>query len=221
MAEKLHNGTKETHSPTMECLMDPKRSTAAERAIIDRLKVDYSQPHRHYHTLEQHITQMMAFLDANSADLKNRRVAVLATLYHDSVYNPHAAPGENEIASAKQAAKDLSGHIYSSEIDKVQQYILATIDHVADPNDPDMQLFIDADLSVLGAPADVYRRYATDIRSEYDWLSDEDYAKERSEILYNFLGRDRIFMTDTAHRTMGERANLNMIAELHRLSTSG
>jgi len=178
MTEILPNLANLPFSPTMDRLLDPNRSTILEQQLISRLKLDYSQPHRKHHTFE-HITKVIAFLDENHADLVRPNVAVWAALYHDAIYDPMAAPGENEKASAKLAVESLSGAMDTTDLERVEKYILATANHALDSNDPDIALLVDADLSILGASAKEYKQYATNIRSEYDQLGDGDYAKGR------------------------------------------
>jgi len=216
MTEKLPSQPEKSHSRTMDRLLDPKRNTMVEQELFEQIKLDYSQPHRHYHTLE-HLTQVVAFLDANYDKLDKPLVATWAAIYHDSVYDPYAAPCENERASAEKAAKSLSGKMYACDIERVERFIIATADHIADPNDYDMQLFLDADLSILGSPAYEYKKYASDIRAEYRWMGDKEFGKSRYEFLIGLLRRERIFTTETAHNSLEQQARRNILAELDYL----
>jgi predicted metal-dependent HD superfamily phosphohydrolase len=66
----------------------------------------YGQPHRRYHTAE-HLGEVFAALDAVAP---TRPPAVdLAALLHDAVYEPRAAPGASEEASAALAERLLPG----------------------------------------------------------------------------------------------------------------
>lgn len=63
--------------------------------------------------------------------------------------------------------------------------ILAIASHGAGLENPayirrDGLLFLDAGLSILGAPPQRYRAYADAIRSEYDWMSAPRFASGRS-----------------------------------------
>jgi predicted metal-dependent HD superfamily phosphohydrolase len=62
---------------------------------------------------------------------------------------------------------------------QVQQYILATQEHHHIEGDPDCDLFMDADLSVLGAPLHKYIQYAMAVREEYSGLTDEQFTEGR------------------------------------------
>ncbi|MDB5813821.1 MAG: hypothetical protein JWN23_938 [Rhodocyclales bacterium] len=80
------------------------------------------------------------------------------------------------------------------------QLILATADHTAAENvlneEPDAALFLDLDLSILGARPSIYNVYAKAIREEFDWVTDADYRAGRSRVLTRFLAQSRLFRTD-------------------------
>jgi predicted metal-dependent HD superfamily phosphohydrolase len=62
----------------------------------------------------------------------------------------------------------------------VQQLILATADHHHVEGDPDSDLLVDADLSILGSSLQKYVEYAHAVRREYAHLDDKEYTKGRS-----------------------------------------
>ena len=52
--------------------------------------------------------------------------------------------------------------------DLVEEYIKATIKHtMGESVDPDLALFLDLDLSILGSPSSLYEIYSKQIRKEY------------------------------------------------------
>ncbi len=97
--------------------------------------------------------------------------------------------------------------------------IQATQDHQTD--DPDTALFLDADLSILGADSKTYQTYARAIRQEYAWVPQVLFLERRAAVLEKFFSRKQIYQTEAfAHLEQPARANLQLELEaiLQRLS---
>jgi predicted metal-dependent HD superfamily phosphohydrolase len=110
----------------------------------------------------------------------------------------------------------------AAALDRVARLIRATAHLTGDPPpaDRDTATLLDADLAILGAAEDRYRRYAADIRKEYAWVADADYWPARAAILERFLARPRIYWHDLMFQEGEERARANMRAELAELKGS-
>jgi len=91
--------------------------------------------------------------------------------------------------------------------------------HTADPSDTYGQLFLDADLAVLGGEPDAYRRYAMAIRQEYAWVPAADFRAGREQVLRIFLGREKIYHTARLHTALEAAARANLQQELATLTT--
>ena len=141
----------------------------------------------------------------------------LAAWFHDVIYNPQAQ--DNEEKSAEYAESTLSAlKIPQIIIDRVKQLILTTKNHQALPTDIDSQILLDADLAILGATEWEYQTYAQAIRQEYSWMSDVVYQIGRQQILYNFLQRERLYLTDYAYTNLEKKARRNLWLEATNLS---
>lgn len=105
-----------------------------------------------------------------------------------------------------------------STIEKTVKIILATKKHQATHDDIDTQIFLDADLSILGASPSAYRIYAQAIRQEYDWLSESEYKLGRKQVLQKLLERPRIYQTQPMFETLEIPARQNIQAEIELLS---
>jgi predicted metal-dependent HD superfamily phosphohydrolase len=99
----------------------------------------------------------------------------------------------------------------------VKRLILATKSHHAADEDADAHVLLDADLAVLGAPAEEYARYAAAIRREYAWVPEEDYRCGRARVLQRFLDRPRIFQLDRMHERYDVTARRNLGGEIAAL----
>jgi predicted metal-dependent HD superfamily phosphohydrolase len=167
-------------------------------ALIDELRCHYAEPHRHYHT-QQHVDTLLAELGVTPVPVHDRDVVEAAIWYHDAIYDTRRR--DNEVRSAELAVTRLRDAGWAAEnIARVEKLILATADHTvaADEPDaaPDLALFLDLDLSILGARPSIYDAYAEAIRAEFDWVSNADYRAGRARVLTRFLAQPRLFRTD-------------------------
>ena len=85
------------------------------------------------------------------------------------------------------------------------------------PDDADLLAFLDADLSILGAPADVYREYARQIRREYRRVPLLLYRPGRRKVLAAMLAAPELFRTSEMRAELDAAARRNLQAELDEL----
>src|SRR5262245_8133597 len=81
------------------------RTGPAAQAVLDELVQAYSEPHRHYHSIE-HVSALLQLLDKHGRGVLDRNAVALAILFHDVVYDP--ARDDNERASADLASERLA-----------------------------------------------------------------------------------------------------------------
>ena len=153
--------------------------------IKSKLEAHYNEPHRHYHTLT-HINDMITIL-MNFTDIINDVKSIyLATLFHDVIYDPQSSTNEEDSAALFET---LCGDLLPNELFiKVKEYIIETKAHkVYNSDDNDLKLFIDADMSILGREPVVYQQYCSQIRLEYQHVSDDIYCTRRAAFLRSCL----------------------------------
>jgi predicted metal-dependent HD superfamily phosphohydrolase len=78
--------------------------------------------------------------------------------------------------------------------------------------------FLDCDLAILGAPANLYRTYSEAIRNEYAWVPDEAYRSGRRQVLTAFLNRKAIYATPLMVNELEDAARRNLGDELRELN---
>lgn len=186
-------------------------------AGFDALATRYAEPHRRYHTLD-HVGAVLQRVDelAMTEPVDHPDALQFAAWLHDVVYDP--TRGDNEPASAVYARRTLSAiRVPVAVTDETARLIELTAGHEVADDDRTGAVLIDADLSILGAPDDVYDRYAVDIRDEYRHVDDDAFRAGRSAVLRDFLDRDRIYRTATAHARWDAPARANLTRELERL----
>lgn len=189
--------------------------------IFDDLRARYREPQRHYHT-GQHIGELMA-LSKELYELQQDPFAFgMAVWFHDAVYDPQR--NDNEELSAELAtrmqhkARELNPLFMSvAQVERVATMILQTKRHEWTDGHPDTALFLDLDLSILGAPAARYDEYARQVRAEYAHVSDADFRNGRRAILEAFLRRPALYFTEVGRERWELAARANTARELEAL----
>ena len=176
----------------------------------------HGEPVRRYHG-HAHVVAVLDVLSDLGRGHKSVPAALqLAAFFHDAIYDPAAA--DNELASAVLARQQLNRlWIDTNLISDVTSIIEATANHEPVLT-PGCELFLDADLSILGAPSAVYDRYVVNIRSEYAHVPADAFRTGRSVILQRFLNRDRLFFTEAGAVRFEAQARENLRRELAALA---
>ncbi len=185
--------------------------------LLNQLLSAYSQPHRHYHTL-QHLRECLAMAEAASAVASRPAEVELALWFHDAVYEPMRH--DNEVRSADWAhASVLAAGSPPETADRVAALVLATR-HDAEPApaDPDTDLLLDVDLSILGTAAERFDAYERAVRAEYAHVAPPAWRQGRQRVLAGFLARPRIFRTAVFHDALEAPARANLRRTLDRLA---
>jgi predicted metal-dependent HD superfamily phosphohydrolase len=187
------------------------RMTAAGDDLITR----WSEPHRRYHTLE-HLTRMLDVVDVSATDADDVTAVRLACWFHDAIYDP--ARSDNEDRSAALASLTLGALNVPS--DEVVRLVRLTATHDVAPGDRNGSVIADADLAILATERAVYASYARQVRDEYAFVPDADFARGRSAILRRFLERPAIYRLPTHLESWEQRARANVMAEIDALDAA-
>ncbi|MET0545196.1 MAG: hypothetical protein ABWZ40_02695 [Caulobacterales bacterium] len=174
----------------------------------------HSEPHRRYHGLG-HLKALFSLLaqyaPAAAAPLR------FAVWWHDVIYEPMTP--DNEERSAVMAKERLSAMgVESILIDAVEKLILATKNHWEGPSLGEGDLFLDADIAILGADGAAYDQYARDVRTEYSAVPEALFRGGRAKFLAGAMDRKPMFRTEIFERAFGDTARANMQREHARLS---
>lgn len=180
--------------------------------LFEQLVAAYSEPHRAYHTL-QHLSECFAHLDASPRKPEHSGELELALWFHDAIYDTQRS--DNESRSAEWARRVLDG-LALEQLERIVQLVLVTR-HAAAPTNPDQELLLDVDLSILGAPAPRFEQYEAQIRVEYGWVPDQAYRDARGRILRGFLDRAVLFHTAPFAERFEEQARANLSRSLEAL----
>lgn len=174
-----------------------------------------------------------------------KAIISLSIFFHDAIYNPKSSTNEEDSAELFQdfckylfPSTDDEGNavVQNSSVtcwygfDLVKKFILATKSH--SPNDLDitqyeklyLNIFLDADMSVLGKSLEAYLHYASLIRREYIHVPRNVYCEKRAEVLRSFIGNagttvrsKAIFLNETMRKALEETAVQNLKFEIEVL----
>lgn len=170
----------------------------------------YSNKKRCYHNLE-HLFYMLQKLNLVKNKFPDWDIVLMALFYHDVVYKTSRKDNEEKSALYAEAAlKNLE--VEAQRIQFCKELIMATKAHQVHQTEA-INYFTDADLSVLGAPTDIYSDYVKNIRKEYGIYPDFLYKPGRKKIIEHFLAMPRIFKTDFFFSEFEQQARINLETE--------
>ncbi len=197
-----------------------------EPLIDDGLKHElsalYQAADRHYHSLA-HIEAMLALARDYRTRLHDPEAVEAAVWFHDAIYDSRAK--DNEARSAALAKTYLAERADPARLGRITAMILATATHQPPLFEDaaaarDAKLFLDMDLSILGAAPDAFEAYENAVRQEYGWVEEPMWRAGRGAVLTGFLARPHIFHTEEFRRRFEPQARKNMMRSLEAL-TSG
>lgn len=183
--------------------------------LLNGILTAYSAPERHYHGVE-HIAEMTLLLAEYRGEFSNWEDVLLATLYHDVVYDAKKSDNEEQSAARCQAELPQLG-IPAMQIRSICELILATRKHQASSDSKALKFFLDADLAILGAAQARYDRYAADVRKEYVHVPEAEYRTGRSAVLKKFLQRPQLYFTELMRARFEANARENLAREIAEL----
>lgn len=191
-----------------------------DAALQAELAALHRAPERYYHGLA-HIEALLALAAEYRPALADPEAVEAAIRFHDAVYDSRAK--DNEARSAALAREKLAGRTDEGRIDRIAAMIEATATHevpaFAGPGTVrDAALFLDMDLSILGAAPEVFDAYEQAVRREYAWVDEPAWRAGRAAVLKNFLARRHIFHTPEFRERFEGQARRNMARSVERLA---
>jgi predicted metal-dependent HD superfamily phosphohydrolase len=192
---------------------DPAAAATIARDLLER----WAEPHREYHTGD-HLAATLSIVDANARLADDLMAVRLAAWFHDAIYDPAAAPGGNEAASAALAIQYLAIlDVDEARADEVARLVRLTAEHDPVPGDRNGCLLADADLAVLATEEPVYDAYAAAVRREYGHVPDPLYRAGRIRVLDHLLALPELYRVVPAQAEWTAAAHANLLRERSRL----
>ncbi|CAN5801644.1 hypothetical protein BH11PSE6_BH11PSE6_06330 [soil metagenome] len=167
-------------------------------ALIDEIRVLHAGPDRGYHGWS-HPLALLALHGEIAGMLHDAEAVRCAILLHDAIYEPRRK--DNESRSAALAAAMLKDVVPEATLGRTLRLIEATAHHAIPADLPademaDMALFLDMDLSILGAAPAVFDAYEAGVRHEYREVPEAAFRAGRAAILEGFLAREALYFSD-------------------------
>lgn len=191
-----------------------------DKATREKLSELYRAPDRFYHGLS-HIDALLALAGEHRALLADPEGVEAVIWFHDAIYD--STRKDNEERSAKLAVERLSGKVEPERLQRMVKMIEATKTHQVpgfahEAARRDAALFLDMDLSILGAPPSEFDAYEQAVRREYGWVEEEAWRAGRAAVLKNFLTRAYIFHTGIFRESHERQARANIARSIARLA---
>lgn len=203
-------------SELIDTLSSRYMSADEAKGVYDSLADRYHEPWRRYHR-SAHLSDVTNYLIKHIDELEDPRVTLWAAIGHDAIYIPQVSGGVNEEMSAQLTSSMLLKYMSGREAFQIGDYIRATANH--EPGDDhDLAHLLDADLKILGSDTRTFEYFEYNIREEYRHFDDRAFALGRRAVLQDFLDRQRIYITDTAHREFEQPARQNLTNAIAKLS---
>ncbi|WP_292532568.1 hypothetical protein [Methylocystis sp.] len=187
------------------------------------LDAAYREPQRGYHDWG-HIGDLLAKLDHLKSLALRPDLIAAAIFWHDAVYVTRDSDGllrpdaENVRASAE--AFERHSKFDRMESEAIHDLIMATANHLdAGPTTEhypgfarDLDLFLDLDLSSLGAPWPTFARNLEQLRFEYNWVPEPLFCLGRLQMIDTFAARgDELFRRDETRKLWSAQAHENLV----------
>jgi predicted metal-dependent HD superfamily phosphohydrolase len=197
-------------------LLAPYADEVTILALYENLMQLYGEPHRSYHTLK-HIDALFSTTEALGLKFQQPEVIAWATWYHDAIYDPKKKNNEERSADLAVQTMSLFAPRLDKMLDTVWNLIMSTQAHYPINDSPDCRLFLDLDLAIFGAEAEVYDKYSAGIRKEYAYVPDFIYKMGRKTALQKFFSRKPLYFTDIFREQFEARAKENLAREIASL----
>lgn len=166
-----------------------------------------------YHNLA-HVHQTLSFAQTWGSLTDRLDTVLLALWFHDLIYDPQKKDNEAKSAAALKAWLAPTP-VSPAIIQQGAAMIMATQNHSA--ADAATGLVVDADLSILSSPPNVYSKYSAAIRQEYSWVDDQSYRAGRLAVLLRFLERPAIYFHRPIADLLEADARRNLSWEIYTL----
>lgn len=184
-------------------------------ALYHRLVACWSEPHRHYHTL-QHLDECLDLFEEFRGQALRPAEIELALWFHDAFYDPRQSDNEERSADWAGACL-LDAGLAAAVAGRVHALVLATR-HEAIPQDADARLLVDVDLAILGSDPRRFDESDEQIRLEYAHVPEDEFRTGRRRVLGEFLARPQLYGTDAFQARFGRQARENLTRSLARLA---
>ena len=199
------------------CRVDGDAVDAVE--VFDRVLAGYCEPHRRYHT-PAHIEHCLHQFDLAAHLLDDRDAVEMALWFHDVIWEPGAAEGENEGRSADLFIELVGHSVAEAFSQKVYDLIMITV-HREPPADNDAKFVVDIDLSSFGLPWEEMLRDSELVRGEYPDVLDQEFFPKQRRFFEKLIAHPYFCHTDFFRKRYEQSARENIDRLVERMHGGG
>jgi predicted metal-dependent HD superfamily phosphohydrolase len=191
---------------------------------FDILRAQYEEPPRAYHTLDHvgwGLKRIGEIITDAVPSLGCGQIATVeyALWFHDAIMVFGRESTVDERRSADMAvAIGIEVGLEPAFLRQARRLIMATA-HMNEPALEDEALLVDADLSILGAPAEAFRDYEHRVRIEWSHVDEAAFRAGRLKVLDRFANKRRIFTTPYAYNRWERMARFNIGQSMAKLKS--
>lgn len=175
-----------------------------------KLITNYMRHDRYYHSLTQIVQILQLKQDLR---IETSPALDLGIWFHDVIFY---ADVKNNVENCAGMYQEFVEDVGLQGYEKVREYILATSGHRPRTKDKEELVLLDLDLSILGADPLQYLQYAEGVKKEFSFIG--GFESGRRKVLKKFIERESIFITPMFRKLFENKARLNIMSELSRLS---
>ncbi len=148
--------------------------------------------------------------------INNYEVFMMVLFYHDFIQLKNNDENVDNSIKCVKFIFDISTFT-KNDFSLCKEMMLATKFHEKHSNS-DVNYFIDVDLVILGESEETYNEYVENIRSEYSYLNDETFNKNRKKFLEKMLNREHIFHTIYFRDKYETNVRVNIINKINNIN---
>lgn len=193
-------------------------AAADGREAFERLRSDYQDRARHYHTLTQ-VGECLERLSRWQAFAEAPHELAMAIWFKDAVLDPRRH--DNEGRSARLAYDTLIGLGVDAEIARRVRDLIVVTRCDGPPAAADARMMADIDMGILGAEPTRYAEFERQLRDEMGHVTDFIYRRRRVEGLKAMLARLHIFHTDAGRVELEREARTNLQGTVQKYQGRG
>lgn len=188
-------------------------------ALLEKIRDLHIGPDRGYHGWSHPLALLELHAEVE-AMLNDAGAVRCAILLHDAIYEPRRK--DNESRSAALAAEMLKDVVSEPTLGRTLRLIEATAHHKIPADLPadevaDMAMFLDMDLSILGAAPAIFDAYEAGVRHEYRDVPKPAFRAGRAAILEGFLARDALYFSGWGRDRFEAAARKNLARSISTL----
>lgn len=184
----------------------------------------YADPRRAYYHGLPHIEHCLMVFDSVRSNFIRPVIGEAAIWLHDVIMDTKAKHNEEKSAEFARMLMHQwrgmdfwAGYLASHEILATKHNMLVDDMDLDASIIGDAKLVCDIDLSPLACDYEIFAADVANIRREYDWLKDDEWAAGRADFLKRMLARKVIYQTELFRDFYEVKARTNLTRSLGEL----